>query len=51
MRGRAWAALALAAAVGWSAWPLPRALATHVVDPQRLSPAGLWGRVDLDLLL
>ena len=51
MRGRAWAALALAAAVGWSAWPLPRALATHVVDPVRLSPAGLWGRVDLDLLL
>ena len=53
MRARAWGAVALAfaAAVAWSAWPLPRALATHVVDPQRLSAAGLWARVDLDLLL
>ena len=51
MRGRVWGALALAAAVGWSAWPLPAALATHVVDPQRLSPGGPWARLDLDLLL
>ncbi len=53
MRARAWGAVALvfAAAVVWSAWPLSRALATHVADPQRLSAVGLWARADLDLLL
>ncbi len=52
-RALTWAAavLAFAAAVVWSAWPLPRVLATHVVDAQRLSPVGLWARADLDLLL
>jgi hypothetical protein len=47
LRDWALAAVVLAAAVVYLAWPLPRFLGTRIVDP----PAGAWGRIDLDLLM
>lgn len=46
------AAAAYAAAVAYLSWPLLRAPATTLVDPQGLpNPGGVWGRADLDLLV
>lgn len=46
------AALAYAAAVIALSWPLARSAGTTLVDPLKLPAAGgVWGRVDLDLLV
>lgn len=53
-RARTWAlaTLGFAAAVGWSTWPLPRHLASHVIDAgERSTIGGAWGRADVDLLV